>query len=208
MIRTKESLSGAAGMPCPRRRAVVCMAALLATSMLSRVPVALLMVPGVVDVAVDTCLWPMLERLSSRFLFLQMGMAVFSQLRLEESSSIVWLILLVSPYGIDILCQYALLGWLRGDPAQRRKVVFLTAGLRFAAGFLLIYALCTANEPVLGSLTALLFSFTGLLPDTLVWMALALFMSSQLSRRASASRAGKRPAGPAAAPFDSSRLAG
>lgn len=166
-------------------RKMACMALLLAESLLSRVPLLL----TVMGVSLDDSLWLVLERFFSRFMSLQMGMAVLLEPFLELSLTLSVLIIRAAPFCIDMLCQYALLGWLRGDSSKHREVLVLTACLRLAAGFLLLLYL-RMDEPVLG---ALIIAIGTVLPDTLIWLGLGLFVSWWMSRRKTSARSGKRP---------------
>ena len=161
--RVRFSLSRPAG----------CMAALLAESLLTRVPMVLIFM----GVSLDYSLWLVLERLLSRF-----GAGTFLGPCLELFMAIGVLIFRAAPFCIDILCQYALLGRLRGDSSKRREVVVLTACLRLAAGFLLFVCL-RMDEPALGALGGLIIAIGLVLPDTLIWLGLGLFVSWRLSRR-------------------------
>lgn len=157
-------------------RKVACMALLLAESLLSRVPVVLVFM----GVSLDESLWPVLERFFSR-----LGTDTFLALCL----TLCVLIIRAAPLCIDMLCQYALLRWLRGDSSKRREVLVLTACFRLAAGFLLLLYL-RMDEPVLGALGALLIAIGTVLPDTLIWLGLGLFVSWWMSRRTTSSRSG------------------
>ena len=169
-------------------RKMACMALLLAESLLSRVPLLLI----VMGVSLDDSLWLVLERFFSRFMSLQMGMAVLLEPFLELSLTLSVLIIRAAPFCIDMLCQYALLGGGRGDSSKHREVLVLTACLRLAAGFLLLLYL-RMDEPVLGALGALIIAIGTVLPDTLIWLGLGLFVSWWMSRRKTSARSGKRP---------------
>lgn len=156
-----------------------CMAALLAESILSRMPMALF----IVGVSLDCSQWAVLERFFSRFMSSLTDAAAFLEPCLDLCLAICVLIFRVGPYCIDFLCQYALLRRLRGDSSTRREVVVLTACIRLAAGFLLLVYL-RKDEPALGALGGLIIAIGTVLPDTLIWMALGLFAAWRLSRRA------------------------
>lgn len=149
-------------------RPVVCMAALLVASLLSRVLMVLL------GIAVCSL---MLNHPNFPLLNLILGLALISLISVP---------FLIVPYCIDVFSLYALLGRLRGNFPKRCTVVVLTMFLRLAGVFLLLFCLCKVSDPSYGFLLALILS-VDLLPyvllDTLIWMSLGLFVSWRLSRR-------------------------
>lgn len=118
------------------------------------------------------------ESMFSRLLLIPLGIAIFYS-RLGLGQGISLLLILLSLYAADGACLLPLLRRVRGGFAPRAGVVILTGLLRGAGLYLLILSIWSDYPS--GVHEAFLLFF---LPETLLWMVLAVLAAWWLSRRA------------------------